>query len=91
MSPGAQASAGAANSFFSSVLRILPLGLRGRGSGQNTTFTGVLNAASRAATHPLISSSVAALPGARQTTAAGSSPSVLCGEGTRAASITAGC
>ncbi len=39
-----------AKTFLSSVFRILPLALRGSVSGQNTTFTGTLKAASLPAT-----------------------------------------
>ena len=80
-----------ANTFFSSFFKILPLALRGRVSGQNTTFTGTLKAAIRSAAKARSSSSVALAPGVRWTMAPGSSPSVLCGTATTAASITAGC
>jgi hypothetical protein len=49
-----------------------------------------LNAASRLATQCRSSSSVAFAPGLSETTAAGSSPKILCGIPTSAASITAG-
>src|SRR5437899_5922323 len=79
-----------ANTFLSSLLSILPLALRGRVSGQKATFTGTLKAARRARTKPRSSLSVATPPGFRWTTAAGSSPRVLWGMPTMAASMTAG-
>src|ERR1700693_6551511 len=59
------------NSRFNSPFKILPLGLRGHGSGQNATFTGTLKAARRAATNSRNSASVALEAGLGGTTAHG--------------------
>ena len=89
--PYAAAFTRSANSAPSSRFRILPLAFLGSVSCTKRIATGVLNAASRPRTQACSSVSVAAAPGARWTTAAGSSPSVRCGRPISAQSVTAGC
>src|SRR5262249_37003971 len=75
---------------LSSFFTILPLALRGSVSVQKITSAGTSKGALFGAAKGGSSSTLAAAPGLRCTTAIGSSPSVWCGRPMPAASIPAG-